>query len=102
MDGSSACLSSGALSHYLDIETGDVIDTRETMSKSVSPHPVAIGDRRSRCIPGSARRQWCTRSSQDGDFAANCARRKLDAPGTTRNDCAIAAMERWLREIGVR
>ena len=107
MDGLTvACLdSSGQLSHYLDIETGDVIDTRETMT----------GDRYRR-IPSqseSADREAFLAALDDsgararlksGDFRNELARdRKLErAWYNFRNDRAIAAMERWLREIGLR
>ena len=107
MDGLTvACLdSSGQLSHYLDIETGDVIDTRETMT----------GDRYRR-IPSqseSADREAFLAALEDsgararlksGDFRNELARdRKLErAWYNFRNDRAIAAMERWLREIGIR
>jgi hypothetical protein len=107
MDGLTvACLdSSGQLAHYLDIETGDVIDTRDAMT----------GDRYRR-IPSqseSADRDAFLAALDDsgararlksGDFRNELARdRKLErAWYNFRNDRAIAAMEQWLREIGVK
>jgi hypothetical protein len=107
MDGLTvACLdSSGQLSHYLDMESGDVIDTRDTMT----------GERYRRIPPQSesADRDAFLAALEDsgararlksGDFRNELARdRKLErAWYNFRNDRAIAAMERWLREIGVR
>lgn len=101
-----ACLDgSGQLAHYLDIQTGDVIDTRETMT----------GDRYRR-IPSqseSADREAFLAALDDsgararlksGDFRNELARdRKLErAWYNFRNDRAIAAMEQWLREIGLK
>ena len=107
MDGLTvACLDgSGALGHYLDIETGDVIDTRDAMT----------GDRYRR-IPSqseSADREAFLAALEDsgararlrsGDFRSELARdRKLErAWYNFRNDRAIAAMEQWLREIGMK
>ncbi len=107
MDGLTvACLdSSGVLAHYLDIETGDVVDTQEAM----------IGDRYRR-IPSqseTADRAAFLATLEDsgararlgsGDFRNELARdRELErAWYNFRNDRAIAAMEQWLREIGVK
>jgi hypothetical protein len=107
MDGLTvACLdSSGQLAHYLDIQTGDVIDTREAMT----------GDRYRR-VPSqseSADRTAFLATVDDsgararlksGDFRNELARdRKLErAWYNFRNDRAIAAMEQWLREIGIK
>jgi hypothetical protein len=107
MDGLTvACLdSSGQLAHYLDIQTGDVIDTREAMT----------GDRYRR-VPSqseSADRVAFLATVDDsgararlksGDFRNELARdRKLErAWYNFRNDRAIAAMEQWLREIGIK
>ena len=103
MDGLTvACLDgSGQLAHYLDIETGDVIDTREAIS----------GDRYRR-IPSqseSADREVFLAALDDsgararlksGDFRNELARdRKLErAWYNFRNDRAIAAIEQWLGE----
>ena len=107
MDGLTvACLdSSGVLAHYLDIESGEVIDTREAMT----------GDRYRRIPsqPETADRTAFLETVKDsgararlaaGDFRNELARdRKLErAWYNFRNDRAIAAMEQWLREIGVK
>jgi hypothetical protein len=107
MDGLTvACLdSSGQLSHYLDIQTGDVIDTREAVtsdryrrvpSQSESADRVAF----LATVDDSGARARL----KSGDFRNELARdRKLErAWYNFRNDRAIAAMEQWLREIGIK
>jgi hypothetical protein len=107
MDGLTvACLDgSGQIAHYLDVDSGEVIDTRDALS----------GDRYRR-IPSqseSADRQAFLETVDDsgarvrltsGDFRNELARdRKLErAWYNFRNDRAIAAIEQWLREIGLK
>ena len=101
-----ACLDgSGQLAHYLDIESGEVIDTRDALA----------GDRYRR-VPTqseSADRQAFIATLEDsGDRArlsssdfrnAIAADRKLErAWYNFRNDRAIASIERWLREMGLK
>ena len=101
-----ACLDgSGQMAHYLDIESGEVIDTRDALT----------GDRYRRVPtqPESADRQAFIATLEDsgdrarlssGDFRnAIAGDRKLErAWYNFRNDRAIAAIERWLREIGLK
>ncbi len=96
---------SGQMAHYFDIETGDVIDSRD-----------ALSGERYRRIPSqseSADREVFLAALDDsgararlksGDFRNELARdRKLErAWYNFRNDRAIAAVEQWLREIGVK
>ncbi|HJT17552.1 MAG TPA: hypothetical protein VJ853_09200 [Thermoanaerobaculia bacterium] len=99
---------SGHFQHYLDIETGDVIDTREPL----------IGDRYRR-VPShrgggdEERRDFIMMVDDNGararltstsDFRSELARdRALErAWYNFRNDRAIAAIEMWLREIGLK
>ncbi len=107
MDGLTvACLDgSGVMLHYLDVDSGDVIDTRDALT----------GDRYRR-IPSqseSADREAFLAALDDsgaraklrsGDFRNELARdRKLErAWYNFRNDRAIAAIEQWLRETGLR
>jgi len=101
-----ACLDgSGLMAHYLDIENGEVIDTRDALA----------GDRYRR-VPTqseSADRQAFIATLEDsgdrarlssGDFRnAIAADRKLErAWYNFRNDRAIAAIEQWLREMGLK
>jgi len=107
MDGLTvACLDgSGLMMHYLDIETGDVIDTRDAMA----------GDRYRRIPLQSehADRQAFIEAQEDsgtrarlksGDFRSEIARDRAveRAWYNFRNDRAIAAIEKWLREIGLQ
>jgi hypothetical protein len=99
---------SGHFQHYLDIESGEVIDTRAPMTGG-----------RYRRIPsqtGSADRQAFLSSVEDSG-----ARARLDATSPEafrselardrslerawynfKNDRAIAAIEKWLSEIGLK
>ena len=96
---------SGQFQHYLDVQSGEVIDTRDALT----------GDRYRR-VPSQSElidRKAFLASIEDSDFRARLdtsdfrselARdRKIErAWYNFRNDRAIAAIENWLREIGLR
>jgi hypothetical protein len=107
MDGLTvACLDgSGQMVHYLDLETGDVIDTREAMTGERYrrvPSQSESADREAflAVLDDSGARARL----KSGDFRNELAGdRKLErAWYNFRNDRAIAAIEQWLREIGVQ
>jgi hypothetical protein len=98
---------SGHFQHYLDIETGDVIDTREALAgdryRRVPSHRAGDEERRDfiMMVDDSGARARLTAAS---DFRSELARdRSLErAWYNFRNDRAIAAIETWLREIGLK
>jgi len=98
---------SGHFEHYLDIETGDVIDSRNPLIgdryRRVPSHREADDERRAfiAAVEDSGVRARLTSAD---DFRSELARdRALErAWYNFRNDRAIAAIERWLREIGVK
>jgi hypothetical protein len=107
MDGLTvACLDgSGQMVHYLDLETGDVIDTREAMTGDRYrrvPSQSESADRAA--FLATVEDSGARARLQSGDFRNELAGdRKLErAWYNFRNDRAIAAIEQWLREIGVQ
>jgi hypothetical protein len=99
---------SGYFQHYLDVETGDVIDTREPLIgerfRRVPTHRPEADERREfiTMIDDSGARARLTAAAEN--FRSELARdRSLErAWYNFRNDRAIAAIERWLRDIGVK
>jgi hypothetical protein len=98
---------SGLFRHYLDIETGDVVDSREPMIgaryRQLPARRAEADERREfiRTVEDSGARARLTSAK---DFRSEIARdRSLErAWYNFRNDRAIAAIEQWLREIGLR
>ena len=98
---------SGHFQHYLDIETGDVLDTREPLAgdryRRVPAHGARDDERRDfiMMLDDSGARARLTSAA---DFRSELARdRSLErAWYNFRNDRAIAAIETWLREIGLK
>lgn len=99
---------SGHFQHYLDIETGDVIDTREPLIADRYrrvPSRRGGGDEERRdfimMLDDAAARARLTAAA---DFRSELARdRALErAWYNFRNDRAIAAIEMWLHEIGLK
>ncbi len=98
---------SGQIQHYLDVETGDVIDTRQPMSgnryRRVPSHGADADDRKAfiASLDDSGARARLTAAQS---FRSELARdRALErAWYNFRNDRAIAAIEKWLGEISAR
>jgi hypothetical protein len=98
---------SGQIQHYLDVQTGDVIDTREALSgtryRRVPSHGTDADDRKAfiAALDDSGARARLTAAQS---FRSEIARdRALErAWYNFRNDRAITAIEKWLREIGVK
>ena len=98
---------SGHFQHYLDIESGDVIDSREPLTgeryRRVPSHRSDADERRDfiMMVEDSADRARLTRAE---NFRSEIARdRSLErAWYNFRNDRAIGAIQKWLREIGVK
>ncbi|HUJ14530.1 MAG TPA: hypothetical protein VL284_12155 [Thermoanaerobaculia bacterium] len=98
---------SGHFQHFLDVETGDVIDTREPPPgdryRRVPSRRTADEERRAfiATVDDSGARVRLTSAE---DFRSELARdRALErAWYNFRNDRAIAAIEAWLREIGLK
>ena len=98
---------SGMFRHYLDIESGDVVDSREPLSgarfRQIPARRPEADERREfiRTVEDSGARARLTSAR---DFRSEIARdRALErAWYNFRNDRAIAAIEAWLREIGVK
>ena len=98
---------SGLFQHYLDIETGDVVDSREPLIGArfcQLPARRADADERRefiRTIEDSGARARLTSAN---DFRSEIARdRALErAWYNFRNDRAIGAIQQWLREIGIQ
>jgi len=98
---------SGVFQHYLDVETGDVIDTREPLIgaryRQLPARRADADERREfiRTVEDSGARARLTSAK---DFRSEIARdRALErAWYNFRNDRAIAAIEQWLREIGIQ
>ncbi|HEY8130579.1 MAG TPA: hypothetical protein VII12_01695, partial [Thermoanaerobaculia bacterium] len=98
---------SGQMQHFFDVETGDVIDTRESLTGSryrrVPSHQSDADERRAfiATLDDSGARARLTAAQS---FRSELARdRALErAWYNFRNDRAIAAIEKWLREIGAK
>lgn len=98
---------SGVFKHYLDIETGDVIDSREPLTgaryRQLPARRPDADERREfiRSVDDSGARARLTSAT---DFRSEIARdRALErAWYNFRNDRAIAAIQTWLREIGIQ
>jgi hypothetical protein len=98
---------SGYFQHYLDIESGDVIESREPMIgaqyRRVPSHGAQADERRDfiAALDDSARARL---TSAVENFRSEIALdRALErAWYNFRNDRAIAAIETWLREIGLK
>lgn len=99
---------SGYFQHYLDIECGDVIESREPMIgaqyRRVPSHGAQAEERRDFIakLEDSGARARLTSAADN--FRSEIARdRALErAWYNFRNDRAIAAIETWLREIGLK
>ena len=104
MDGLTvACLDGSGRSHYFDIETGDVVESVEASGRYRRIPPQSESADREAFL--NALEDSGARSRlKSGDFRTELARdRKLErAWYNFRNDRAIAAMEGWLREIGMK
>jgi hypothetical protein len=96
---------SGQFQHYLDIQTGEVIDTREVLEdvryRRVPPREA---DERSAFLAVLEDSGARARLAAAQNFRSELARdRGLErAWYNFKNDRAIAAIEEWLREIGLR
>ena len=98
---------SGVFKHYLDIETGDVVDSREPLVgaryRQLPARRPDADERREfiRNVEDSGARARLTSAA---DFRSEIARdRALErAWYNFRNDRAIAAIQSWLREIGLQ
>ena len=98
---------SGQFHHYLDVQSGEVIDTREMLSdvryRRVPSHEPEADERRGflATLDDSSAR---ARLGAAQNFRSELARdRALErAWYNFRNDRAIAAINQWLREIGVK
>jgi hypothetical protein len=99
---------SGHFQHYLDIESGDVIESREPMIgaqyRRVPSHRAEADERREFIarIDDSGARARLTAAGEN--FRSELARDRAveRAWYNFRNDRAIAAIESWLREIGLK
>ena len=99
---------SGYFQHYLDIESGDVIESREPMIgaqyRRVPTHGAQADERRDFIakLDDSGARARLTSAAEN--FRSEISRdRALErAWYNFRNDRAIAAIETWLREIGLK
>jgi len=99
---------SGYFQHYLDIESGDVIESREPMIgarfRRVPTHGAQADERRDFIakLEDSGARARLTSAADN--FRSEISRdRALErAWYNFRNDRAIAAVETWLREIGLK
>ena len=98
---------SGVFQHYLDMETGDVVDSREPLVgaryRQLPMRGLEADERREfiRTVEDSGARARLTSAR---DFRSEIARdRALErAWYNFRNDRAIAAIEQWLHEIGIK
>ena len=98
---------SGHFQHYLDIETGDVIDSREPLVgaryRRVPPRRAEADERRDFILmleDSGARARLTTAENFRSEIARD---RSLErAWYNFRNDRAIAAIDAWLREIGMK
>ena len=96
---------SGRMAHYLDIETGDVIDTRDALTAERYRRIPSQSESADRHAFIEAQEDCGTRARlESGDFRSEIARdRAIErAWYNFRNDRAIAAIEKWLRETGVK
>lgn len=98
---------SGQFLHYLDVESGDVIDTRQAMTgpryHRVPSRPSEADDRRefiAMLDDSGARARLAAAQNFRSELAGDRALER--AWYNFRNDRAIAAVEMWLRTIGVR
>jgi hypothetical protein len=99
---------SGYFQHYLDIESGDVIESREPIIgaqfRRVPTHGAHADERRDfiAALDDSGVRARLTSAAEN--FRSEIARdRALErAWYNFRNDRAIAAIEKWLRETGLK
>jgi hypothetical protein len=98
---------SGHFHHYLDMETGDVVESQEPMSgeryRRVPARANSADEQRAFIAAledSGARARLASASSFRGELAKD---RGIErAWYNFRNDRAIAAIEQWLREIGAR
>ena len=98
---------SGQFLHYLDVESGDVIDTRQAMTGTryhrVPSRPSEADDRRefiAMLDDSGARARLAAAQNFRTELAGDRALER--AWYNFRNDRAIAAVETWLRAIGVK
>jgi hypothetical protein len=99
---------SGHFQHYLDIESGDVINAREPLTgeryRRVPSHRSDEDERRDFITMVEDSGDRARLASAAENFRSEIARdRALErAWYNFRNDRAIAAIQKWLREIGVK
>jgi hypothetical protein len=104
---------SGRITYYLDIRTGDVVDVRDnsqldgTRYKRVPSRTTTsdVDDRRAfvSSLEDSAARARLNSASPDSFRNVLASDRGVErAWYNFRNDRAIAAIDRWLREIGLK
>ncbi|HYS53793.1 MAG TPA: hypothetical protein VER58_08555 [Thermoanaerobaculia bacterium] len=96
---------SGQMVHYLDIETGEVIDTGDALTGGRYRRIPSQSEAADRQAFIEAQEDSGTRARlRSGDFRAEIARDRAveRAWYNFRNDRAIAAIEKWLRENGVK
>jgi hypothetical protein len=104
---------SGRITYYLDVQTGDVVDIRDNSQlagaryKRVPSRTTAsdLEDRRAfiSSVEDSAARARLSTASADSFRKVLAADRSVErAWYNFRNDRAIAAIDRWLREIGLK
>jgi hypothetical protein len=104
---------SGRIAYYLDAQTGDVVDIRDNAQlagaryKRVPSRTTAsdLEDRRAfiSSVEDSAARARLSTASADSFRKVLAADRSVErAWYNFRNDRAIAAIDRWLREIGLK
>ncbi|SRR5213593_907978 len=98
---------SGQIQHFFDMETGDVIDTRESLTgtryRRVPSHQSDADERRAFIATlddSGARARLAAAQSFRNELARDRALER--AWYNFRNDRAIAAIEKWLREIGAK
>ena len=98
---------SGQFQHYLDVESGDVIDARQAMSgpryQRVPARPPEADDRRefiAKLEDSGARARLAAAQNFRSELARDRALER--AWYNFKNDRAIAAIEGWLRAIGLR
>ena len=98
---------SGQFHHYLDVQTGEVIDTREMLSDvryRRVPSRESEADERGGFLATLDDSGARARLAAAQNFRSELARdRALErAWYNFRNDRAIATIDQWLREIGVK
>ena len=98
---------SGLFQHYLDIESGDVIESRDPLAgdryRRVPSHRSDADERRDFILTVEDSGDRARLTSAENFRGAIARDRALErAWYNFRNDRAIAAIQKWLREIGVK